>query len=65
MGRTRQPLVILEAAAVTYVHDNPHEMRDLVDANKAKTTQFYDRDDVHHRYEQIYEKLVKERTWPG
>lgn len=53
------------AAAVTYVHDNPHEMRDLVDANKAKTTQFYDRDDVHHRYEQIYEKLVKERTWPG
>jgi glycosyltransferase involved in cell wall biosynthesis len=45
------------AQGVKYIYDNPREMEKIILKNKDKVIKFYDRKEVHRRYEEIYLRL--------
>jgi len=51
------------ANAVTFIHDNPNEMARIVAASRQKTRQFYDRDEVHRKYLDIYQQMARDGGW--
>jgi glycosyltransferase involved in cell wall biosynthesis len=47
------------ARAVKYIHENPDEVKKYFTRNKEKVFKFYNRIEVHRKYEEIYARLCK------
>lgn len=45
------------AAGVKYIHDNPDEMRRVMDKNRQKVRELYDKYDLHRKYRDLYNEL--------
>ncbi|MFP4365160.1 MAG: GT4 family glycosyltransferase PelF, partial [Spirochaetia bacterium] len=49
------------ASGVLYIHDNPEEMRILNEQNKKKVYAFYDKEDLHKRFDSLYRTMTGKR----
>jgi glycosyltransferase involved in cell wall biosynthesis len=47
------------AMCVKYIYDNPLEVEKFLERNKEKVFRFYNRIEVHKRYEEIYKFLIR------
>ncbi len=46
------------ARGIKYIHDHPEEMAELIEKNRKRVYQFYDRDTLHQRYREIYQRYA-------
>ncbi len=51
------------AEGVEYIYENPEIMKVIVEKNKEKVLQFYDRREVFNRYHRIYQNLIEGKEW--